>query len=200
MLFLLIAGSVFIFTNHPYAKEEISPSQKETFQILEKLKEKTAKYKIGTYNISKNDITLDIVGSQKYYNSVKDEVKEIVKNTIKSTPFKKYSIYVNKSEINRRVSKEVLEGHRLMQEITTTIDGYLSEFYNQKNDEINLENTTTKLNIKIKTLLNGKPTNIGKEMEHNIYMDLEKKLPSNKLVREKKINISIYNKDGEKIN
>lgn len=199
MLFLIIAGSVFTFTNRPYAKEEVSPSQKDTYQMLEKIKEKTAKYKIGTYKISNNNITINILGSQEYYNSVKDEVKEIVENTIKSTPFDKYPIDVDKNKI---ASKEVIEGHRLMQEISTTLDSYLAEFYNQKDDEIKLGNTSSEFKIEIKTPLNEKQkeSSIGKDMERNIYMHLEKNLPSNKLLKEKEINIFIYNKYGKKIN
>lgn len=194
--------SIFFFVNQPYAKENIGPSEKETFKVLEKLKEETSKYKIGTYDISENDIKIDIIGSQEYYDSVKNEVKKLVKNTIRSTPFEKYSIYVTKSEINKVVSKKAREKQRLMLEIATTIQGALSEFYPNQIDQINLENTPTKLfNIKIKTLYgNQNTTSIGKEMESKIYMTLERKLNSNKLIKERMIQINIYNKHGAKIN
>ena len=193
---LFIVGSIFVFTNQLNAKENTRPSDKEIVNILEKLKDK-----IGTYKISLNEIKIEVVGSQEYYDSVKDEVKEFVENTIKSTPFEKYVVKVTKSEISKLVSKEVIEEHHLMQEISTTIEDALSKFYPKQMDQINLENTPTELNIGIKTLLSRKQkkSTMGKEMEKKIFLELDK-LHSNKLIKERNIQITIYNKSGEKIN
>lgn len=182
------------------AEKNISPLERDTVEILEKIKDKTQKkYNIGTYKINSNEINIEIKGSQEYYDSVKNEVKEVVKNTTKSTAFEKYSINVNKSEINPLISEEQREEHLLIHEISTTINDYLSESYPNQIDQVSLDNTTLELYIEIKTLLNEKQksSGVGKEIENKI---LEKKLLLIKLSKEKSIKIYIYNKNGEKIN
>ena len=128
-----------------------------------------------------------------------------MKNTTKSTAFENYYININKSEINRVISEEHREEHLLLQEITSTINDYLSESYPNQIDQISLDNTTPELYIEVKTLLNEKQktSDVVKEMENKInkiYMNLEKKLFLNKLLKEKSIKIHIYNKHGDKIN
>ena len=182
------------------AEKNISPLERDTVEILEKIKDKTQKkYNIGTYKINSNEINIEIKGSQEYYDSVKNEVKEVVKNKTKSTAFEKYSINVNKSEINPLISEEQREEHLLIHEISTTINDYLSESYPNQIDQVSLDNTTPELYIEIKTLLNEKQksSGVGKDIENII---LEKKLLLIKLSKEKSIKIYIYNKNGEKIN
>jgi len=188
------------------AEKHISPVERDTVKILDEIKDKTyKKYNIGTYKINSNEINIEIKGSQEYFESVKNEVKALVKNTTKSTAFENYYININKSEINRVISEEHREEHLLLQEITSTINDYLSESYPNQIDQISLDNTTPELYIEVKTLLNEKQktSDVVKEMENKInkiYMNLEKKLFLNKLLKEKSIKIHIYNKHGDKIN
>lgn len=194
------------------AEKNMSPLERDTVEILDKIKDKTyEKYNIGTYNINSNvdnnskEIDIEIIGSQEYYDSVKNEVKELVKNTIKSTRFEKFSVNVNKSKIDQIMSEELKETHSLINEITKTIHGNLSEYFPNQIDQVVVANTPPgfppELSIEVKTLLNEqKPADIGKEMENKINIILEKKLFSNKLVKESLIKIHIYNKNEERIN
>lgn len=186
------------------AEININPLEEDTFEILKKIKDKTYnKYSIGTVKVNhknqihSNEINIEIIGGQKYYDSVKDEVKELVKNTIKSTSFENYSINIIKSEINPLISEELKEEHLLILEIMKTIHSNLSESFPNQIDQISVDNSTPKLSIEVKTLLKEqKSTGIEKE----INTILEKKLFSNKLVKEKPIEIHIYNKNEEEIN
>lgn len=189
------------------AEKDSSPSETETAEILEKIKDKThKKYNIGTYNINSNvdnnsqGIDIEIIGSQKYYDSVKNEIKEVVKSTTTSTSFEDYSININKSRIDQVISEERREEHLLIHEIMVTINDYLSEFYPDQLDKIDLDYTAPELRIEVKLLLNETASGEGKEMEKNIYIYLEENLSSNKFVKNKSVKINIFNSHGEKTN
>ena len=194
------------------AEKNISPPENDAFEILEKIKNKTQKYTIGTYNINSNidsnskAIDIEIIGSQEYYDSVKNEVKELVINSIKSTEFEAYTVNVNKSEIKKIISEEAREEHRLMREIFETLNNEVSETYPEQIDQIDLAvdlaNETSEFLIEIKTSLNKKqkPPGVVIEIENKVKLSLEKKLSSNKLIKERPVKIYIYNKHGEKIN
>lgn len=189
------------------AEKDSSPSETEIAEILEKIKDKThKKYNIGTYNINSNvdnnsqGIDIEIIGSQKYYDSVKNEIKEVVKSTTTSTSFEDYSININKSRIDQVISEERREEHLLIHEIMVTINDYLSEFYPDQLDKIDLDYTAPELRIEVKLLLNETASGEGKEMEKNIYIYLEENLSSNKFVKNKSVKINIFNSHGEKTN
>lgn len=183
------------------AEKNINPLEKDPIKILDEIKDKTYKeYNINTYKISSNEIDIEIKGSQEYYDSIKNEIKVLVKNTTKSTAFENYSININKSEINQIISEERKEEHRLIHEILATTHDFLSESYPNQIDQINLDYPIPELHVNVNTLLNEKQLDVGKEMESKIYMDLEKKLFLNKFVKNQSVKIHIYNKHGEKIN
>ncbi|PIC65754.1 hypothetical protein CSV71_16695 [Sporosarcina sp. P21c] len=69
-------------------------------------------------------IDIEIIGSQEYYDSVKIEIKEVIKSTTKSISFEDYSININKSRINQVISEERKEEHLLIYEIIVTINDY----------------------------------------------------------------------------
>ncbi|WP_260858013.1 hypothetical protein [Bacillus sp. FJAT-22090] len=205
-VFIIYFGVASLSTS---AEKNISLSEKDAFKMIEKIKDKTdKKYNIGTYSINSNvdnnskEIDIEIIGSQDYYNSVKNEVKELVINSIKSTEFEAYTVNVNKSEINKIITEEIREEHRLMREIFETINNELSETYPEQIEKIDLANKTSEFSIEIKTSLNKKQksSDVAIEIENKIQMNLEKKLSSNKLIKEKTVKIYIYNKHGEKIN
>lgn len=199
--FLLIVGSILIFTSHPYANDNNSPSEEEQVKILEELKDKTQnKYTIGTFKIISNEINIEIFGTQEYYNSIKNEVEQLVKNTIKPTAFKNYSVNIIQSNINQIIPEEHRGELFLLKEIYTSINDDLVEFYPKHIERININNTSPELSVKIRTSLDEKQDSIGKEMADRVYKNIEKELSSNKLIKEKPIKIYIYNKVGEKIN
>lgn len=191
------------------SKNNIDPFEKDTFEILEKIKDKTYnKYNIGTIRINhedqnnSNEINIEIIGNQKYYDSVKDEVKELVKDTIKSTTFEKYLVNIDKSEINQLVSEELKEEHLLILDIMKIVHNNLSEYFPNQIDEIGLDNTASKLSIEVRTLLKEqKLKDIKKEIESEIFTILSKdKIFLDKVVKEKPIEIRIYDENGKEIN
>jgi len=196
------------------AEKNISPPPKRAeVKMLEKIEEKTAgKYDIGGLSINKHvdnnskDIDIDILGSQEYYDSVKNEIKDIVKSLIKSTKFEAYNVNVKKSEIAQMMNnEELLKRHNLISEIGKTIDNDISTAHPNYIDKINISITPPdsppELIIEVNTLVEKKNQEaIGKEIEKTIYTTLEKKLFSNELVNESTVKIYIYNKHKEKIN
>ncbi|EPA8332599.1 hypothetical protein ACQ69O_005210, partial [Escherichia coli] len=138
-----------------------------------------------------------------YYDSVKNEIEEIVKNLIKSTKFETYKVNVKKSQMIN--DNELLERHNLIGEIGKTIDNDLSIAHPGYIDGINLSisppDSPPELIIEINTLVERKKQKtIGKEIENTVYKILEQKLFSNKLVNKSTVKIYIYNKYKEKIN
>lgn len=194
------------------AEKEMSPPPKSAeVKMLEKIEEKiSGKYDIGGLTISTHvdnnskDIDIDILGSQEYYASVKNEIEEIVKILTKSTKFETYNVNVKKSEIAQMINEELLERHNLISEIGKIIDNDISAAHPNTIDGINMSITPPdsppELIIEVNTLIERKnQKTIGKEIEKTIYKTLEKKLFSNKLVSESTVNIYIYNKHKEKI-
>ena len=118
--------------------------------------------------------------SQEYYDSVKNEVKELVINSIKSTEFEAYTVNVNKSEINKIISGETREGHRLMRIIFETLNNKVSETYPEQIDQIDLTvdlaNETSEFLFEIKTSLNKKqkPPGIVIEIEIKVKLSFKK--------------------------
>lgn len=195
------------------AEKNISPPPKSAeIQMLEKIEVKlVGKYKIGTYSINTHvdnnsqDIDIDVVGSQEYYDSVKHEIKDVVRNLIKSTKFEEYNVNVKKGEIRQRITEEELERNNLLVEIAKKINNELSNAYPNKIDggvdlRIPPPEAPQELIVEVSTLLDGeKQEALGREIERTIYTTLEKKLASNKLLKESNVKIYIYNKNKEKI-
>ncbi|MFK5710751.1 hypothetical protein [Lysinibacillus boronitolerans] len=195
------------------AEKNISaPPKSAEIQMLEKIEVKlVGKYKIGTYSINTHvdnnsqDIDIDVLGSQEYYDSVKHEIKDVVRNLIKSTKFEEYNINVKKGEIRQRITEEELERNNLLVEIAKKINNELSNAYPNKIDggvdlRIPPPEAPQELIVEVSTLLDGeKQEALGREIERTIYTTLEKKLASNKLLKESTVKIYIYNKNKEKI-
>lgn len=200
MGFLLVLGGIFTFTNHPYAKNSNSPS--EEVKIIEELKNKAyGQYTIGTFIIGSNEIDVEIVGSQEYYNSIKIEVEQLVKDTIKSTSFENYSIKVSHSNTDQLLSKKDRENLSYLKEIFASINGNLVKSYPKQIEGVNIKDSASSgLSFKIRTSLDKNDESIVKEMEEKISKLIETELSSNKLIKEKSRIIYIYNKTGEKIN
>lgn len=193
-------------------EKEISPPPKSAeVKMLEKIEEKiSGKYEIGGLTISTHvdnnskDIDIDVLGSQEYYDSVKNEIEEIVNILIKSTKFETYNVNVKKNESAQMINEELLERHNLISEIGKIIDNDLSKAYPNTIDGINISITPPdsppELIIEVNTLIERKnQKTIGKEIENTINKTLEKKLFSNKLINESTVKIYIYNKHKEKI-
>lgn len=190
-------------------KEMGPPPKNADVKMLEKIEEKiSGKYEVERISINTHvdnnskDIDIDIIGSQEYYDSVKNEIEEIVKNLIKSTKFETYRVNVKKSQMIN--DNELLERHNLIGEIGKTIDNDLSIAHPGYIDGINLSisppDSPPELIIEINTLVERKKQKtIGKEIENTVYKILEQKLFSNKLVNKSTVKIYIYNKYKEKI-
>ncbi|MCS1394272.1 hypothetical protein NXZ77_22150 [Lysinibacillus boronitolerans] len=195
------------------AEKNISaPPKSAEIQMLEKIEVKlVGKYKIGTYSINTHvdnnsqDIDIDVLGSQEYYDSVKHEIKDVVRNLIKSTKFEEYNVNVKKGEIRQRITEEELERNNLLVEIAKKINNELSNAYPNKIDggvdlRIPPPEAPQELIVEVSTLLDGeKQEALGREIERTIYTTLEKKLASNKLLKESTVKIYVYNKNKEKI-
>lgn len=96
-------SSVFIFINgYPFAKQTITPTNKEVAELLEEIRDKTEKYNIERYSFNEEGINLAITGNQEDYHSVKNNVEHIVKNTIKSTAFEEYPILIEKGKLEQK--------------------------------------------------------------------------------------------------
>lgn len=204
--FLLILGGFFNFAGHPFANENTPPSQIETDNLLEEIREKTQKYPIILNSIDSEGINLGITGSQEYYNSVKHEVEEIVKNTIKSTKFEKYPVVIEKSHVDRKILEEFEKTTDLLIEIERMTTNYLSETYPNQFKRLIGENGNSPKEYEYKILTNldnkQEATDIGKQMENEIYNLIETKLSPNNLKTKQDYVIKVYtfNKNGEKIN
>lgn len=144
-----------------------------------------------------NEIIIPINGSQQYYESVKNEVESLVKEVVKSTPFKDYSVKVEKNKIGSWDAKEEME---LRFEMTKTIQEILTESYPNQIKDISITDSSQDLIIEVNTLLNEKePTSIGKEIEAKTNKILKDQFTSNYL-KERIVKIYIYNKFGERLN
>lgn len=195
ILFIFL-GAIFIFANQSYANKTL---ENDTSKILKNIKDKTyPKYKIGTYKISSDQIDIEIIGDLEYYYLVKDEVKNLVKDVIKSTELKNYSININQSKTSRKINKEDKRELDLLGDLYTNLSKFLSETYPNQIEQININNTTQKLSVKLVTLNNKTSANIGEEIENGIYEFL--KTYSNELINEKSIDIYVGDKKGRKIN
>lgn len=195
ILFIFL-GAIFIFANQSYANKTL---ENDTSKILKNIKDKTyPKYKIGTYKISSDQIDIEIIGDLEYYYLVKDEVKNLVKDVIKSTELKNYSININQSKTSRKINKEDKRELDLLGDLYTNLSKFLSETYPNQIEQININNTTQKLSVKLVTLNNKTSANIGEEIENGIYEFL--KTYSNELINEKSIDIYVGDKNGRKIN
>lgn len=205
--FLLVLGGIFTFTSHPFANDSTSPSDIEIHRVLEEIHGKTQNYNIIRYSFNYDGIDLAIIGSQEYYDSVKNEVEEIVKNTIKSTAFEKYPIVIEKSNVDKKILEEFEENADLVREVHTITTNYLSESYpNQFKTVIVGGTAPSEFAFEISTGLGEtqEAIDISEEMENEIYKLIETKLSSNKLIKEAQqsdsIRVYIFNKNGEKIN
>jgi len=205
--FILVLGGIFTFTSHPFAKDSTPPSDIEIHRVLEEIHGKTQNYNIIRYSFNYDRIDLAIMGSQEYYDSVKNEVEEIVKNTIKSTAFEKYPIVIEKSNVDKKILEEFEENADLVREIHTITTNYLSESYpNQFKTVIVGGTAPSEFAFEISTGLGEtqEAIDISEEMENEIYKLIETKLSSNKLIKEVQqsdsIRVYIFNKNGEKIN
>ena len=203
--FLLFFGVFFTFANNPFANDNTPPSQREIQNLLGEIQDKTQKYTIIRYGFSSEGIDLAINGSKEYYNSVKHEVEEIVKDTIKSTTFEKYPIVIEKSNIDKKLLEEFEETTDLLIEIQTITTNYLTKSYpNQfKNLIVDNGNSPKEFAYKIFTNLDDKQeaTEIGKQMENEINTLIETKLSPNNLKNKQNyaIEVYIFNKYGEKV-
>lgn len=204
--FLLILGGFFNFTGHPFANENTSPSQIEIDNLLEEIQDKTQKYPIILNSINPEGINLGIMGSQEYYNSVKHELEVIVKSTIKSTEFEEYPVVIEKSHVDRKILEEFEKTTDLLIEIERMTTNYLSKSYPNQFKRLIVENGNSpkEYEYKILTKLDDKQeaTDIGKQMENEIYNLIETKLSPNNLKTKQDYAIKVYtfNKNGEKIN
>jgi len=205
--FLLVLGGIFTFTSHPFANDSTPPSDIEIHRVLEEIHGKTQNYNIIRYSFNYDGIDLAIIGSQEYYDSVKNEVEEIVKNTIKSTAFEKYPIVIEKSNVDKKILEEFEENADLVREVHTITTNYLSESYpNQFKTVIVGGTAPSEFAFEISTGLGEtqEAIDISEEMENEIYKLIETKLSSNKLIKEAQqsdsIRVYIFNKNGEKIN
>ena len=204
--FLLILGVFFTFANNSFANDKTPPSQIEIGNLLEEIKDKTEKYPIIINSINPEGINFGITGSQEYYDSVKDEVEEIVKSTIKSTKFEKYPVVIEKSHIDKTILEEFDKTTDLLIEIQTITTNYLSESYPDQFKRLIVENGNSPKEYEYKILTNlddkQETTGICKQMENEIYNLIETKLSPNNLKTKQDYAIKVYtfNKYGEKIN
>ncbi|QCR31960.1 hypothetical protein [Lysinibacillus sp. SGAir0095] len=209
--FLMILGGIITFANRPHA-EIYRPSDKEIIKLFKDIEEKLhGKYNIGTSSLasnpdySVNEIIIEIYGNQKYYDSVNEEIKMLVQNIIKSTPFENYSIKPEISNIQQLLKEKGIQEPGLINDITKNLYLPLSQTFPDQVEEIIVTksppDSPPELFIEIKTLINEhQRTNISEEMEDAITMILKEQLSSHLLVKVSSIKIHIYNKDGEKIN
>lgn len=193
----ILLGIIFVTVNQSYANKTVENS---TTKILEDIKNETyKKYNIGTYKISSNEISIEIIGESEYYNSVKNEIETLIKNVIKSTEFENHSVHIYLSEINRIVSEKDKKELILLKEVYTNLNIFLTESYSEEIVRIAINNNQ-ELIVKVETKLNEKQKSIsiGKEIESEIYTFLEEN--SNEIIKGKPIKIHIYNEHGKKIN
>lgn len=194
--FLLILGVFFTFANNSFANDKTPPSQIEIGNLLEEIKDKTEKYPIIINSINPEGINFGITGSQEYYDSVKDEVEEIVKNTIKSTKFEKYPVVIEKSHIDKTILEEFDKTTDLLIEIQTITTNYLSESYPDQFKRLIVENGNSpkEYEYKILTNLDDKQeiTDICNKTENEIYNLIETKLSPNNLKTKQDYAIKVY--------
>ncbi|KGR78765.1 hypothetical protein [Ureibacillus sinduriensis] len=208
VVFSFILAGIFTFINQPQAETVNRPSDKETSNLFESLQNELYEiYDIGAFktasnpNYTINEIIIPINGSQEYYDSVKDEVESLVKNIIKTTSFKNYSVIVEKNKLDQFFNEKAKDEMDLRYEITKTVHDSLYEAYQNQIGDIGITDSAQQLIIEVNTFFNGQESNdFFKEMENKLNIIFQEKLSSNLLVKESSITIHIYNKYGERIN
>ena len=194
---LFFIGIIFVIANQSYANKTF---ENNTTKILEDIKNETyKKYNIGTYNISSNEISIEIIGESEYYNSVKNEIENIIKKVIKSTEFESYSIRVYQSKIDQIISEEEKEEVIFLEEVYANLNSILTKSYPKLFVRLTINTSIQDITVKVETSSNQKQklTNIEKEMETEIYDFLKKN--SKGFMEGKPIKIYIYNKHGKKL-
>ena len=74
-------------------KEEHEPLITKEEELLKKVKEKLAeKYVIDIKTTSKKELLIQVVGDEKYFNSVKKDMESIAKTVIKTSTIKDYTV------------------------------------------------------------------------------------------------------------
>lgn len=74
-------------------KEEQEPLITKEEELLKKVKEKLAeKYVIDIKTTSKKELLIQVVGDEKYFNSVKKDMESIAKTVIKTSTLKDYTV------------------------------------------------------------------------------------------------------------
>ncbi|WP_274310059.1 hypothetical protein [Solibacillus daqui] len=170
----------------------ISIEQATLNMIAEKLHERYVGVDVKT--TSNNQLVLQVVGDEAYFNSVKTDMESLVRSEIKSTVLKDYSIVFNRfnmiGDINEVINKE-------SQQMLETLMSGLKDYH-----EINYISTVSEQYIIIHTSLKGSDKQAQKvalEIEQkamHLLNSMELKLSS----ISDPFNIKIVNVGGFEIN
>ncbi|MEK5208202.1 hypothetical protein [Psychrobacillus sp. FSL H8-0510] len=109
-------------------KEEQEPLITKEVELLKKVKEKLAeKYVIDIKTISKKELLIQVVGDEKYFNTVKKDMESIAKTVINTSTLKDYTVVFERWDLFKmpeEFKKEQKEILHLGKTIMEGLKGY----------------------------------------------------------------------------
>ena len=109
-------------------KEEQEPLITKEVELLNKVKEKLAeKYVIDIKTISKKELLIQVVGDEKYFNTVKKDMESIAKTVINTSTLKDYTVVIERWDLFKmpeEFKKEQKEILHLGKTIMEGLKGY----------------------------------------------------------------------------
>lgn len=196
---LIMAIASFFLLEADTSKGEYKPLlTKEDHRIstLERITENLhEKYDgVGVKTTSNNELVLQVVGDEEYFNSVKKDMESITKNVIKTTPLKDYRIEFERWDI---VSGDI---NNIQKELDHLKETFMEEFKNY----VMVKNVGVeyKKSITIYTAINSSDEDVHK-LVTEIEDKVKKTLHSNKLNSVSQIDsyeIILLNTNGKAIN
>lgn len=172
-------------------KEELNIS---TLKVKEKLNEKYVVVDVKT--TSKKELVIQVVGNEKYFNSVKKDMESIVKSVIKTSTLNDYSIVFERWDLFK-LPEEVEIRNKELSHLTSTLIQGLKDY-----DVVGNIGTHYQKSITIHTSIKGSVKNaqeLAMEIEETVNEILQSK-ELNSVSRIDSYEIKILNTNGKVVN
>ncbi|MGB5946226.1 hypothetical protein [Paenisporosarcina sp.] len=172
-------------------KEELNIS---TLKVKEKLNEKYVVVDVKT--TSKKELVIQVVGDEKYFNSVKKDMESIVKSVIKTSTLNDYSIVFERWDLFK-LPEELEIRNKELSHLTSTLIQGLKDY-----DVVGNIGTHYQESITIHTSIKGSVKNaqeLAMEIEETVNEILQSK-ELNSVSRIDSYEIKILNTNGKVVN
>jgi len=171
--------------------EELSIS---TLNVKEKINKKYGGIDVKT--TSKKELVIQVVGDEKYFNSVKKDMESIAKSVIKTSTLKDYSIIFERWDLFK-IPEEVEIRNKELSHLTSTLMQGLKDY-----DVVGNIGTHYQKSITIHTSIKGSVKNaqeLAMEIEETVNEILQSK-ELNSVSRIDSYEIKILNTNGKVVN